>query len=851
MDNLYLGIVLATVVFVTGVFSYLQGRAASNLMDSFKNMMADQCKVVRDGAVKTMMAENLVIGDVIKLVAGDKVPADVRVVECTDDMTVDNACLTGESDEQPRTATCGSNPNPLEAANLCFFGTLVPKGKATGIVVNTGDATVMGRIAKLATGTDNEETPIKKEIDHFVFIVSAVAIFLGVSFFIIGMAMGTDLITNLVFMIGIIVANVPEGLLATVTVSLTLTARRMATKQVLVKNLEGVETLGSTTCICSDKTGTLTQNVMTVYDLQYDNEIRSSKANTAADRYEDFEHGNITFQKLARCATLCNNATFDESPKTDSNGKPVPFKADVTQGDGSIMKDVVQWKTIGDASESAMIKFTHENPHDILDQRAKNPKLCEIPFNSANKYQLSVHDVEGAGFTPVIMMKGAPERIISRCDTYYKKNGEVAPLDAAAVEHIQNLQTDLSKRGRRVLGFCEKPLDAKKYPADFKYDPLGDNDEQFAAAGKQANPVRKEKLTYLGLMALIDPPRPAVPNAVNLCKTAGIKVVMVTGDHPATAKAIAKDIGIIWSDTADDIEDWNKANGKSKGDAGWRNPGLANAAVFPGWTFSANTPEEKWDDMLNNHDQIVFARTSPTQKLVIVENFQKRKEIVAVTGDGVNDSPALKKADIGIAMGIMGTEVSKEAADMILLDDNFASIVKGVEKGRLIFDNLKKSIAYTLSSNIPEISPFLVFITVQTPLPLSTVLILCVDLGTDMIPAISMAYENAESDIMKRNPRRASIDHLVAKKLVVFAYLQIGVIQAMSGFFTWMVVLNDYGYPPHILPKNGANDNWGKQQLFCQVKGGQFVDWNGNPETGVKISADTETTYGAVEAFKG
>merc|ERR1719428_2788893 len=224
-----------------------------------------------------------------------------------------------------------------------------------------------------------------------------------------------------------------------------------------------------------------------------------------------------------------------------------------------------------------------------------------------------------------------------------------------------------------------------------------------------------------------------------------------------------------------------------------------------------------------NKPEVVFARTTPSQKLLIVDACQKAGHVVAVTGDGVNDSPAIKKADIGVAMGC-GSEVAQNAGDMILLDDNFSSIVNGVEEGRLIFDNLKKSIAYTLSSNIPEISPFLVFITVQTPLPLSTVLILCVDLGTDMVPAISMAYENAESDIMKRNPRRASIDHLVTKKLVVFAYLQIGVIQAMSGFFTWMVVLNDYGYPPNILPGNGDPGQWGKQPLYCKLKGGSFCN---------------------------
>jgi len=343
-------------------------------------------------------------------------------------------------------------------------------------------------------------------------------------------------------------------------------------------------------------------------------------------------------------------------------------------------------------------------------------------------------------------------------------------------------------------------------------------------------------LTFLGLYAAIDPPRAAVPGAVDKCKSAGIKVIMVTGDHPDTARAIARQVGIIWGDTEQEIQERN-AREKLMSEkeitqahiddgwtsAGWTDPVLAPAVVVPGWEFKDGcpaqhmTPNEWWDDILD-HNQIVFARTSPQQKLIIVENNQRRGEIVAVTGDGVNDAPALKKADIGVAMGIMGSDVSKEAADMILLDDNFASIVNGVEEGRLIFDNLKKSIAYTLSSNIPEIAPFLTYITLECPLPLGTVLILCVDLGTDMIPAISMAWETAESDIMKRPPRNADIDRLVTKKLIVFAYLQIGVIQALAGFYTFFVVLMDYGYPAGTLFTGhlGANDDWGKQPLFCK-----------------------------------
>jgi len=301
---------------------------------------------------------------------------------------------------------------------------------------------------------------------------------------------------------------------------------------------------------------------------------------------------------------------------------------------------------------------------------------------------------------------------------------------------------------------------------------------------------------------------------------------MVTGDHPVTAQAIAYKVGILWSKTQGDMEKENAKAGLSAGDPEWQDPASAQAITVPGTEISIDMPLEEWDAILE-HPQIVFARTSPQQKLIIVENCQRLGHIVAVTGDGVNDSPALKKADIGVAMGIMGAEVTKNAADMILLDDNFASIVAGVEEGRLIFDNLKKSICYTLSSNIPEISPFISQAILNIPLPLSTVLILAVDLGTDMVPAISMAYEAAEADIMKRPPRNSKVDRLVTKKLIHLAYLQIGVMQAMSGFYVYMVVLNDYGFAPHLLIGLGVLEYWGKQSIYCKFNGGQYVNIEG------------------------
>merc|ERR1719392_595373 len=352
---------------------------------------------------------------------------------------------------------------------------------------------------------------------------------------------------------------------------------------------------------------------------------------------------------------------------------------------------------------------------------------------------------------------------------------------------------ELGGLGERVLGFCDLMLESDKYPEGYPFD--GD-DVNFPLDG----------LRFVGLMSMIDPPRAAVPDAVSKCRSAGIKVIMVTGDHPITAKAIARSVGII-SDESRTVEDLAEEQGKSIQEI---NPRDANAAVVHGGELK-DMNQEILDEILMYHNEIVFARTSPQQKLIIVEGCQRMGAIVAVTGDGVNDSPALKKADIGVAMGIAGSDVSKQAADMILLDDNFASIVTGVEEGRLIFDNLKKSIAYTLTSNIPEISPFLLFILADVPLPLGTVTILCIDLGTDMVPAISMAYEQAESDIMKRPPRNPFTDKLVNERLISMAYGQIGMIQASAGFFVYFVILAENGFRPMKL--FGIRKEWDSQAI--------------------------------------
>jgi len=908
-DNLYLGIVLFVVVFLTGLFGYIQEKKSSDLMDSFKSMMPKSTQVWRNGNTMEINAQEIVPGDILEVKYGCNVPADMRVIFTIGTVLVDNASLTGEAEPQKR-STETTDDNPLETKNLAFFGTSVVKGTAIGICVATGDHTVMGRIAALASGTENQDSPIAKEIHHFVMIVSAVAFVLGVTFFSVGMAMGTDIITNLVFMIGIIVANVPEGLLATVTVCMALTSYRMATNNVLVKNLEGVETLGSTSCICSDKTGTLTQNDMTVDAVCVDGKRYQAMCGKNSEDPELKKCGS--FERLLRVATLCNNVHWDEgsqypkkkNPKynakgtKEERGQPprVPDKdapkvefmqmvATKVSKDGDvIMIPKYNWRPISDATECALAKFA-QNINDIAEKKTEWPIIAQVAFNSKNKYQIGIYHnpitkSDGSvkpSDTILIAMKGATERVINRCDNIWI-NGKLEPFTQKHQDDVETCQASCSADGLRVLGFADYEMtgaDYKAYcgtdqkgemsPLGYKWDLDKNNFPTGAAAGPKVNPKATQKLNFCGLFCMIDPERPQVPGAVAKCKTAGIRVIMVTGDHPMTAQAIAKKCGIIWGDadrggaehgpsTSAEYTAFNKLHGLSEKNPGpkdiplidkktgkpvfgavtrggtatqeqiimksvmYFDPRLAPAVVIPGWELAGNEDNEPfWEDILA-HTQIVFARTSPQQKLVIVEHCQKSGEIVAVTGDGVNDAPALKKADIGVAMGIMGSDVSKEAADMILLDDNFASIVAGVEEGRLIFDNLKKSIAYTLSSNIPEIAPFIMFILIFLPLPLSTVLILCIDLGTDMVPAISMAWENKEADIMLRPPRDAGRDRLVTKKLVFFSYLQIGVIQAIACFYTWFVVMYDYGYPAHILPGLGRFDAWGKQLLWCKPK---------------------------------
>lgn len=825
VENLYLGIILLVVVLITAIFSFVQESKAASVMKGFQNLVPQTCKVCRNGNVTVVQTSQLVVGDIVHVKAGDKIPADLRIIFCQD-LKVNNSSLTGESEAQPRSVEC-TDKNPLETQNLAFYTSLATEGDAIGVVIRTGDNTVLGKIANLANSSKKKDSPLTTEIKRFVRLVSIVAIVLGVVCFAISFAFSccslNQITQNVVFAIGIVVANVPEGLLPTITVAMTLTAKRMASKNVLVKNLESVETLGCCSVIASDKTGTLTQNVMTVTHLFYDNTIWGTDTLLSKGVYS-IQHKS--FEMVFLIASLCNRATFIkyEEEDEDLNNKSFdtvkieekkekkrrfslslrPFlrkKPDVEQG------TTQKVKIIGDASESALLRFC--DPLKAVEViRERFPKVSEIPFNSRNKWQLSVHKIpkkidsifteertssefleligeEAYKDEMLVVIKGAVERMLPQC-SYIWEEGKMVEITEKHKETINKAYESLAANGERILGMAFAKLDHSDV------HPVASNDH---------HNIPLKGVCFVGMITLIDPPRTTVPGAVEKCKQAGVRVAMVTGDHPLTALAIARQIGIIEEGVKTTNEMAVEAGGKT-----WREaPNDSSPAIVITGEEVDHLTEEEWDLICTKKTQVVFARTSPEHKLIIVKNFQKRGEIVAVTGDGVNDSPALKQANLGTAMGITGTDAAREAAHLVLLDDNFASIVNGVEEGRIVFENLKKSIAYTLSSNSPELVPFLAYITAQIPIALSAVLILCIDLGTDMVPAIALAYERPEADIMRRKPRSTKTDKLVTPKMLAYSYLWLGLFQSICAFTMFFLQMADFGIYPHELVLTSAN----------------------------------------------
>ena len=690
--NLYIAIALIAVVLLNAAFTYFQEHQSERIMDSFKKMLPSRITAIRDGRRGEVAVEELVPGDVIILNEGDRVPADGRLIEAKE-LKVDNASLTGESEAQLLDASQSADA-ALESPNMVFSGSLVQNGEGKVVLCETGMRTEIGTIVALTKATEATETPIHKELRYFIKVISAIAIFLGVSFFAISVATGNGIIASLIFAIGIIVANVPEGLLPTVTLSLTMASRRMAQKNALIKNLESVETLGSTTVICTDKTGTLTQNRLGVNTLIIDGaEYRATDPRLAE---------TPDFARLSRVLCLCNNAYLTE--------------------DGFS----------GDATEGALLLFARDYV-DIAALRDAE-EIAEQPFNSVTKRMIAVLD---AGFGPEAYLKGAPEVVLAMCDRV-ALGGEELPLTEDRRRDIIDAYHRLAARGERGLAF--------------------------AARSANRGEVPEQGYVFLGCTGMIDPPRPEVPEALERCHSAGIRVIMLTGDFGLTAKTIAGQIGLM-SD---------------------------QGRVVTGDELSAMSDTEL-QALLRTEPEILFARIAPAQKMQVVQALQANGEIVTVTGDGVNDAPALKNADMGVAMGVMGTDVAKEASNMVLMDDNFATIVSAVEEGRTIFDNIKKFIAYILTSNIPEILPFIAFVLLDIPLPLTVVLILSIDLVTDILPALGLGAEKPETDVMKRAPRPRG-ERLLSRNLLLMSYGIVGMMQAAAGFFTYFTILYSGGW---------------------------------------------------------
>ncbi|KAJ6500696.1 aminophospholipid-transporting P-type ATPase [Mycena sanguinolenta] len=723
--NTYLGGILIAVAFLNAfidctsipphfVTYRYQVQKSEAILASFLAMIPPSCRVVRDGAITTIPAKDLVVGDVVLVRVGDKTPADLVLFAATD-FKVDNSSLTGESEPQERfPLSKGSESRPVEAQNLAFNSTLVVNGEAWGVVVRIGDHTFIGQIASLTGAESGNESPLAVEIGQFVIKVSIIAVLFAIVFFVVGIttAYKGKASQTVTFAVSILVAFVPEGLPSVVTLLLSIAAKRMANQNVLVKDLQGVETLGSLTLLATDKTGTLTRNQMTVTNLWSGGRMYSAfQSNNDEETTAPFSLQAPGMTEMVDIAALNSRVKFD---KTD-----VPFE---------------QRQILGDATETGLTRFAGRQLSSYDEHQKNFPKVFEVPFNSTNKWALVIlekHHHEGV-LTSYI--KGAPERVLAKCSTYLK-DGVMEPISDEFRQAYDEAYNYMASRGHRVIACAQSLLPGQQYPSTHEFSRTDNN-----------YPITN--YCFVGLVSLEDPPKHGVREAIGTLRLAGIKVMMVTGDHPKTAEAIARKINLIIGDTRETL-----AAKTGRGvDEIYEDE--VNAVVIHGDDIDG-LQGWQWDQIFSK-EEIVFARTSPKHKLEIVKRAQALGHIVGVTGDGVNDSPALKKADLGIAMNISGSDVSKEAANMILLDDNFASTVKGVAEGRQIFVNLKRSIQYTLSHSTPEVIPQLLYVVVPIPLPLSAILILVIDLGFELFVALSFAWDKPETidGLMRMTPRK-------------------------------------------------------------------------------------------------
>lgn len=733
-----LGLAIWAVNLINGVFSFWQEYKAEKATEALLRLLPPYARVLRDGAERSVLAEELVPGDVMLLAEGDRISADGRVVEAAE-LRVNQSTLTGESQPVMKTDEAGlrTGMTRAEVPDLVFAGTTVAAGVGKAVVFATGMNTEFGKIAHLTQTIVDLPSPLQKELDRVTKVVTAMAIGIGILFFILAVFFaGVNLAVGFIFAMGMIVAFVPEGLLPTVTLSLAMGVQRMAKRNALIKKLSAVETLGCTTVICTDKTGTLTENEMTVRALW----VAGRRLTVTGAGYE--AEGQILaedqpipspadgdLRQMLVAAGLCNDARL-LAPTDGSN----------------------HWTELGDPTEAALRVAALKGGVNLDVELSRIPRLRELPFDSHRKMMSTVH--QGPEGTSLAYVKGAPKEILA-LSTHIQINGQATPLGEDSRAQIVAVNDEYARNGLRVLAIAQRPL-----PPDL---------------GVPKPETVERDLTFLGLIAMMDPPRPEVAEAVRRCRQAGIRVIMITGDYGLTAESIARNIGII--------------------------------RTFPATIIAGPELEQMSDEVLKGHlgGEVIFARVAPEQKLRVVTALKEMGEVVAVTGDGVNDTPALKQADIGIAMGVTGTDVAKEAADMILTDDNFASIVNAIEEGRAVYANIKKFAMYVFNSNMAEAVPFIVMLFSRgaIPLPLTVMQVLAIDLGTDMLPAIGLGSEAPEAGIMECPPRSPKA-RLLNRPLIVRALFWYGLMESFAAMSAYFFLNWQQGWPGVPLAQEGT-----------------------------------------------
>jgi Ca2+-transporting ATPase len=723
-----LGWAVWAVILINGVFSFWQEFKAEKATEALKKLLPSFARVIRDGQELKLPTEELVPGDVILLAEGDHISADARLVE-ENELRVNLSTLNGESVPARRTAEASLREGITltERPNLVFAGTSVSAGTGKAVVFATGMNTEFGKIATLTQSVGEELSPLQREVNRLTQIVTVLAVGIGVIFFILSVVVvRRPFSVGFIFAVGMIVAFVPEGLLPTVTLALAMGVQRMARRNALIKKLSSVETLGSCTVICTDKTGTLTQNEMTVREAW----VAGRKLTVTGVGYEpagEFTPASLRSEDLVQLLTgaaLCNNAKLVPPAQRDGQG----------------------WSILGDPTEAALLVAASKGGVQYADAAKQLPRLRELPFESARKRMSTIHQISNVKFqisNEMAYVKGAPKEVLELCATILM-NGQVQPLTDALRAQIMAANDTYAKDALRVLAIARR-------------SPLPEPPDR----GYAVDWVERD-LTFLGLLAMMDPPRPEVADAVRKCYHAGIRIVMITGDYGLTAESIARRIGIVGQ----------------------------GARIVTGAELDGMSDAQLVEALKS---EVIFARVAPEHKLRVVTALKDQGEIVAVTGDGVNDAPALKKADIGVAMGITGTDVAKEAASMILLDDNFASIVNAIEEGRAVYANIKKFTTYIFTSNTPEAWPFILQIIFNIPLALTVMQVLAIDLGTDMVPALALGTEAPEPGVMDRPPRGQK-DRIVSIRLIVRSLLWLGSLQTLLCFVGFYFLWWTMGY---------------------------------------------------------